>query len=318
MFVHEDTAMVVFRSCIRKTTGLITTIATLGVQGQLQRNSLSKVSTRHSALHQKRPRLTQRVAASMIPENVVSSRERLMRSFPMETFRVAGVTFEDRQSLLAVIPPEITVMLEKEPENAYDPNAVAVKLLDDEKMGYIPKEDTGKFIHSLCFGTIRSIGPAPSSSGVRVLGCLIDTQPKLPPVIPLALPADLKQNCRDFVGSLSGKEWEACKADLITAGGRQCSITRAETENIEARWRILDNEKVVKLVGFELQHESIRNIHYLLDECQTEEASASIAFMNGMTEEEALVFCSRQYEFSEIRRGQFSMDISFLKDIGLK
>jgi len=290
-------------------------------QGRLLGKSLTppspRVSTRHSALHQKRQRLTHCVTASMVPEEVILSRERLIRSLPMETFRVAGVTFEDRQSLLASISPEIAVVLEKEPENVYDPNAVAVKLLDDEKMGYVPKEETGKFIHSLCFGKIRSIGPAQTSSG-DVLGCLIDTQPKLPPVIPLALPADLKKNCRDFVGALSGKEWESYKIDLIEAGGRRCSITRAETEHIEARWRILDDEKVVKLVGFALQHESISNIQYLMDEFGMGEAYASIEIMNEISEEEALVFCNRQVEFSEIRRGQFSMDISYLKDIGLK
>ena len=315
--------MLLIRSCIKKTkTGLLS--ATLGIkQGQLVGNytslfpSPSRVSTRHSALLKKRQRLTHRIKASMIPEDVVLSRERLIRSLPMETFRVAGVTFEDRQSLLASLTPEISVVLEKEPENVYDPNAVAVKLLDDEKMGYVPKEDTGKFIHSLCFGKLRSIGPVETSSG-DVLGCLIDTQPKLPPVIPLALPSDLKRDCRDFVGALTGKEWESYKIELIAAGGRRCSITRAETENIEARWRILEDEKVVKLVGFALQHESISAIQYLMDESQIMETCASIEIMNHIAEEEALLFCGRQFEFSENRRGQFSMDISYLKDIGLK
>ena len=54
---------------------------------------------------------------------------------------LAGVTFEGRQELLSHFAGEtITVEFEEEPENKFDPNAVAV-YYGESKLGYLPKEN---------------------------------------------------------------------------------------------------------------------------------------------------------------------------------
>ena len=47
----------------------------------------------------------------------------------------------------------------KEPQNAYDPNAIAVQTLTGQHLGYVPKEHTDRFPHDVTFGHIYSLGP---------------------------------------------------------------------------------------------------------------------------------------------------------------
>lgn len=57
--------------------------------------------------------------------------------------RVSGVTFEGRQALIAQIDLSDPCRLEPEPDNAYDKNAIAVKVAHNGAVwhiGYIPKE----------------------------------------------------------------------------------------------------------------------------------------------------------------------------------
>jgi len=66
-------------------------------------------------------------------EQLRASRLDLVRRLPVVTHRIAGVTFENRQEPLQLLTRlrntglTTTVMLEKEPENPYDANAVAVR-----------------------------------------------------------------------------------------------------------------------------------------------------------------------------------------------
>lgn len=57
--------------------------------------------------------------------------------------RVAGVTYENRQDILARLHTSDPCRLEPEPENPYDPNAIAVKVSHEgtiHHVGYVPKE----------------------------------------------------------------------------------------------------------------------------------------------------------------------------------
>ena len=47
----------------------------------------------------------------------------------------------------------------KEPQNIYDPNAIAVQTLAGQHLGYVPKEHTDRFPHDVTFGHIYSLGP---------------------------------------------------------------------------------------------------------------------------------------------------------------
>lgn len=57
--------------------------------------------------------------------------------------KVAGVTYEGRQALIAQITTIDPCRLEPEPTNPYDPNAIAVKVAHGGEVwhiGYVPRE----------------------------------------------------------------------------------------------------------------------------------------------------------------------------------
>ena len=55
------------------------------------------------------------------------------------TTKVVGVTFENRQELIAKLQMGDRVWLQREPFNRYDKNAIKVTRNDGEKIGYISR-----------------------------------------------------------------------------------------------------------------------------------------------------------------------------------
>ena len=53
------------------------------------------------------------------------------------TTKVVGVTFEDRQEVIARLQIGDQVWLEQEPRNAFDPNAILVSRSNGEQIGYL-------------------------------------------------------------------------------------------------------------------------------------------------------------------------------------
>lgn len=51
--------------------------------------------------------------------------------------KVVGVTFENRQDLLVDLEPGVELALVREPDNGFDSNAIAVRLLDGSQIGYL-------------------------------------------------------------------------------------------------------------------------------------------------------------------------------------
>ena len=254
-----------------------------------------------------------------------ASRAALARKLPVQTHRIAGVTFEGRQSTLKTlrqILPDGTsasLIFEKEPENPFDANAVAVKLVDDTKLGYVPRAETGSFRYSLCFGRLRSLGQAKDTSN---FGCIVEVQPQLPPVMNLAVPADLVQRCSRLVSDLSSSgnaAWDAYRTELCNRMGKRCSISNAETENVEARWSICGMDRTVRLGGFALQHPLLARVQYIdPDEfVDFEEVCSIISAMNpGMTEDEASMVFSRQLDLAESRATEgWTLDLSNVDDL---
>lgn len=61
----------------------------------------------------------------------------------MET-RVVGVTYDNRQSVIADMEKNEHVLLVREPENPVDDNAVGVKRINGRQIGYLPRELAAK------------------------------------------------------------------------------------------------------------------------------------------------------------------------------
>lgn len=53
--------------------------------------------------------------------------------------KVVGVTFENRQGVLATLEAGVELSLRRQPENEIDPNAIAVTLLDGTQLGFLNK-----------------------------------------------------------------------------------------------------------------------------------------------------------------------------------
>ena len=66
-------------------------------------------------------------------------RDGLADEWPTPRFvtRVVGLCYEDRQKALAALHPAMPVSLVLEPENRYDPNAVAVVAPRGAQLGYL-------------------------------------------------------------------------------------------------------------------------------------------------------------------------------------
>lgn len=52
---------------------------------------------------------------------------------------LAGVSWDNRQNIVNEIVPETKLLLVRDYQNQYDKNAIAVKLLNDIQIGWIPK-----------------------------------------------------------------------------------------------------------------------------------------------------------------------------------
>jgi hypothetical protein len=63
----------------------------------------------------------------------------LVKSPPMEV-RVVGVTYENRQGVIAVMKENEQVLLVREPDNPFDCNAISVRRTNNSSVGYLPRE----------------------------------------------------------------------------------------------------------------------------------------------------------------------------------
>ena len=63
-------------------------------------------------------------------------------------------------------------MLEKDPKNKFDPNAIQVRRLGGENLGLVPKELAGRFPHDVTFGHIHHVGQVPK---IGLWGALVNS-----------------------------------------------------------------------------------------------------------------------------------------------
>ncbi len=62
------------------------------------------------------------------------------------TTKVVGVTFEGRQEVVARLQQGDRVWLDREPDNAYDPNAIAVCRSNGEQIGFLNRNLAGRIV----------------------------------------------------------------------------------------------------------------------------------------------------------------------------
>lgn len=57
-----------------------------------------------------------------------------------ESINLAGVTMENRQSLIAQLDPYTPILLVRDPYNQYDKYAIAVKTIVGDMIGWVPRQ----------------------------------------------------------------------------------------------------------------------------------------------------------------------------------
>ena len=65
-------------------------------------------------------------------------------------------------------------MLGKEPNNEYDPDAIAVHTLSGQSLGYVPRDFNNKFPHDTNFARVQSVG-ASANEEVPLLGAIVSS-----------------------------------------------------------------------------------------------------------------------------------------------
>jgi hypothetical protein len=263
-------------------------------------------------LYATRPGASERYMTPM--QRVTHNRSQLRSSQPMELLRVAGVSFEGRQEAVAQLQPLQALAFQKEPENQYDPNAVAVHTLDGVPLGYVPKDRTGAFLHILCFGQVHSVGQA---DGGGMWGCSAEVQPRVPPVRVLPIPANLSGKCH--VGEMlqGAEKWEAVKAEILKKSGGRCLVSGAATSFVGEQWEVREKEKVLKLQGFSALAPEVARIAYMLD--SGENLRKELALMNGWREEDLETYVGyvekQRSRMSE--EGEWKLDVKVLENMGI-
>lgn len=72
---------------------------------------------------------------------------------PIMRTKVAGTShLENYDEVIGSLEPQSLLILRREPENAYDPSAIALYTIDDLKAGYIPAESNELLGHFLDAG----------------------------------------------------------------------------------------------------------------------------------------------------------------------
>lgn len=70
------------------------------------------------------------------------------------------MSFEGRQDVVRALRPTQRLLLHTEPQNPYDPRAVAVFTLSGQQVGYLPADVAPTVPFPECFGEVLSVGQA--------------------------------------------------------------------------------------------------------------------------------------------------------------
>ncbi|CAD7694669.1 unnamed protein product [Ostreobium quekettii] len=268
-------------------------------------------------------------------QKIIESRQRITRSpgNPMERIKVAGVSFEDRQEVLASCNFGDVVILSHEPWNPVDPSAVAVHLLDGRQLGYVPRDSTGVFTHKTTFGRISSVG----RNEVNLYGAFIDVQPSLPyfTFCPVALHLGANEHILDCLGQ---DHSDRLRQAALEKAGKRCAITGISHEDCKLEvcdeWWCDDDKRVGYMDGLDVLAAPLAWLRRLpgIHAAGTQEWNKGMVVManiNGWSVSEAEQYTSQrrqnQLQMSLSAKGtqaevasQWKLDFSWLREQGVE
>lgn len=241
----------------------------------------------------------------------------LLDSLPLESFKMTGVSFEGRQDLVSQLQPDQAVMMVKERDNAYDPNAIAVQTLSGQTLGYVPRENTARFPHDTTFGHIYSKGRA---SSVGLWGATVAVRPSLPPLALDAIPSNLAPHAI-MDRSLSPEHFQGIREATCKRANHMCEISGAfatEQPALHEIWRADATTKTVQLRGFIALHPDLHtaaNLEVQRDAKPMHSARLTLEAMNAWTSAEAAEYVAHIHSVALARGSEkWKFDLQWLSD----
>lgn len=196
-----------------------------------------------------------------VSPSVLASREQLLSQLPVMKFKAVGVSFDDRQSLVAQLHPNQGLAFVREPNNPHDPRAVCIRTLDGTtSLGYIARHQTVHFLQNMCFGAVGSVGQQ-GEQGLWGFNAVV--QPTIPPVEVFPVPASLSSHVTLGL-HLQGPAWVAVKAAVLAATHGRCTVTGAPLAAVHERWAADDGACVLRLLGFRAEAPEVQKVGGLL------------------------------------------------------
>lgn len=191
---------------------------------------------------------------------------------------------------------------------------MAISTLDAIPLGYVPKDRTQAFIHSICFGKVYSVGQAQEGG---LWGCSVDMQPRTPPVVVLSLPANLQGRCH-VTRLLAGSQWDTVRNETLRRTNWRCNISGAPTSRVAERWALDEECRVLKLVGFAAEAPEVTRIADMLE--TGEDLSRELQIMNEWTDQDVARYLKHAVELAQKRgqRGEWRLDLGVLGEMGLQ
>jgi len=196
-------------------------------------------------------------------------------------FRIAGVSFDNRQTVLEKVMEGDAVLFEKEPHNDYDENAVRISLLDGSQLGYVPREYTSLFGPLTSGGRIKSIG----SGRAPYVGAFVQGFPRVPFLIPPFLP----QRFLDFMDPFKKFSAEQLQSttEFLKRQHEGCALTGVEEDLVPCTfWRAHPKMKQFEMSGIRLVNRQLFKVMTMQTD-QDKHLGEILATVNGWTSEEA-------------------------------
>ena len=142
------------------------------------------------------------------------------------------------------------VILEREPHNTHDPEAVRVLLLDGRHLGYIPRDLTSHFGELTTVGRVKSVGMGEGG----YYGAQIAVQPRLPALLPAFFPRTLSVFTYPFEG-YGEEQLDKIVQFLTKKENKTCAVTGREGPLFPwLFWRVHSDRKQYELGGIRLIH----------------------------------------------------------------
>ncbi|DBA85403.1 hypothetical protein WJX79_007934 [Trebouxia sp. C0005] len=247
--------------------------------------------------------------------SALEGRRMILDFIPVESFQIAGVSFEGRQDFVSNLQPDQAVMMVKQPDNTYDPNAVAVQTLHGQDLGYVPKEHTARFPHDVTFGHVYSVG----QNAKGLWGATVAVRPTLPPLTVEAFPANLAAHI-NMSSNLPEEEWSAIRKVTYRKADYKCEVsggvgTEWPVECHEV-WRFHEGSQTLQLRGFMALHPEVHLAKHLerqQDDKRRQQAIWMLQAMNEWTVAEAEEYWKFARDTAMRRSSQeWKFDLSWL------